>query len=299
MSFGADIKEHELPTKAEKGIFMNEAEIKDTPVEDGALFDIKDFQAEEEMEESVEAVEDTTEPTTEEVSTPTETNEEDYSKLLEKLSGKIKYMDQDVKIESVDDLIKNYQKGLDYDRKTEKLNEIENSEELTYLKEKAKESGMTTKDYIKAIKDYEVEQAKKQEETELQEMIESGVAEHIARKVIETNRIAKELQQEKAKIAEEKRIVEENKKKEAENEEFLNAFPNVDIKSIPAEVFKDAEKSNLLTAYTKYQNQQLLKEIELLKQNKKNEDSSPIKGTTEHGGVVVEKTDDFLKGLLG
>ena len=276
---------------------MNEAEIKDKPVEDGALFNINDFKAEEEREEDIESVGETTEPTKEEVSTPAETKEEDYSKLLESLSGKIKYMDQEIKIDSVDDLIKNVQKGLDYDRKTEKLNEIENSEELTYLKEKAKESGMTTKDYIKAIKDYEEHQAKKQEETELQEMIDNGVAEHIARKVIETNKIAKELQQEKLRIAEEKRIVEDAKKKEAENEEFLEAYPSVDIKTIPVEVFKEAEKSNLLTAYTKYHNQQLLKEIELLKQNKKNEESSPIKGTTEHGGVVVEKTDDFLKGL--
>jgi hypothetical protein len=278
---------------------MNEAEIKDTPVEDGALFDMEDFKAEEAREEDFEAVEDTTEPTTEEVSTPVETKEEDYSKLLETLSGKIKYMDQEVKIENIDDLIKNVQKGLDYDRKTEKLNEIENSEELTYLKEKAKESGMTTKDYIKAIKDYEIQQAKTNEENEVREMIENGVAEHIARKVVETNRIAKELQQEKLRIAEEKRIVEDAKRKEAENEEFLNAYPSVDIKTIPVEVFKEAEKSNLLTAYTKYHNQQLLKEIELLKQNKKNEESSPIKGTTEHGGVVVEKQDDFLKGFLG
>jgi len=278
---------------------MNEAEIKDTPVEDGALFSMEDFKAEEASEEDIEAVEDTTEPATEEVSTPAETSVEDYSKLLEQLSGKIKYMDQEIKIENVDDLIKNVQKGLDYDRKVEKINEIENSEELTYLKEKAKESGMTTKDYIKAIKDYEVQQAEKQEATELQEMIDNGVAEHIARKVIETNKIAKELQQEKARIAEEKKIVEDAKKKEAENEEFLNAYPNVDIKAIPAEVFKEAEKSNLLTAYTKHQNQQLLKEIELLKQNKKNEDSSPIKGTTEHGGVVIEKQDDFLIGFEG
>lgn len=278
---------------------MNEAEIKDRPVEDGALFDIADFKAEEEREDDIEVVEDTTEPTTEEVSTPAENKEEevDYKPLLEKLSKNIKYMDEEVKIETIDDLIKNYQKGLDYDRKVEKLNEIENSEENIYIKEKAKEAGLTPKEYIKALKDYEIQQERQQEEAEVNEMVESGIAETIARKVVETNRLAKELNQEKLKLAEEKKIAEERAKKDAENDLFLQTYPDVDIKSIPKEVFLEAEKSNLITAYTKYQNQQLVREIELLKQNKKNEESSPIKGTTEHGGVVVAKEDDFLKGL--
>lgn len=278
---------------------MNEAEIKNRPVNDEALFDLEDLKAAEAEEDEIEVVEDTTEPSAEEVGTPTENKEQevDYKPLLDKLSKDIKYMDQEVKIESVEDLIKNYQKGLDYDRKVEKLNEIENSEENLYIKEKAKESGMTPKDYIKAIKDYEIQQAKEQEETEIRDMIDNGVSENIARKVVETNRLAKELQQEKLKIAEEKKNAEEVAKKNAENDLFLQTYPDVDIKSIPKEVFLEAEKSNLITAYTKYQNQQLVREIELLKQNKKNEESSPIKGTTEHGGVVMEKEDDFLKGL--
>lgn len=282
---------------------MNEAEIENKPVEDGALFDMEDFKAAEAEEETIESVEDTTEPTTEEVSTPTETKEGDYSKLLEQLSGKIKYMDQEVKIENVDDLIKNVQKGLDYDRKTEKLNEIENSEEMNFLKEEAKAAGMDTKQYIKALKEYKAQQEQVKEAEDIQRLIDEGVSENTARRMIEAEkksanaeRLAKEVLAER-----EARKVEEEiqKRKEAENEEFLNAYPSVDIKTIPAEVFKEAEKSNLLTAYTKYQNQQLLKEIELLKQNKKNDESSPIKGTTEHGGVVIEKEDDFLKGLLG
>ena len=278
---------------------MNEAEIKDKPVNDEALFSMEDLEAQEALDNDTDIVEDTTEPTTEEVGTPAENKEEevDYSPLLEKLSKNIKYMDEEIKIENIDELIKNYQKGLDYDRKVEKLNEIENSEENTYIKEKAKEAGMTPKDYIKALKDYEVQQTKQQEEAEVNEMVESGVAETIARKVVETNRLAKELNQEKLKLAEEKKNAEEVAKKNAENDLFLQTYPDVDIKSIPKEVFLEAEKSNLITAYTKYQNQQLVREIELLKQNKKNEESSPIKGTTEHGGVVMEKEDDFLKGL--
>lgn len=280
---------------------MNEAETKSRPAEDEALFSMEDLEAAEAEEETTDTVEDTTEPSTEEVGTPTETEvkevEVDYKPLLDTLSKNIKYMDEDIKIESIDDVIKNYQKGLDYDRKNEKLNELENSDEMTYLKEKAKESGMTTKDYIKAIKDYEVQQEKTQEEAKLNEMIESGIAESIAREVIETARARKEFQRKEAELNEKQRLIDEKTKADAENELFLQTYPNVDIKSIPKEVFVDAEKSNLLTAYTRYQNQQLVKELELLKQNTKNEKSSPVTGTTEHGGVVIETQDDFLKGF--
>jgi hypothetical protein len=281
---------------------MNETEIKDTPVEDeGIVIDPSDFADEAEDEEEVTSLEDTKQPDTEEVSTPTETEAKeeviDFTPLYNELSKHIKYMDQEVTIDSLEDLVKNYQKGLDYDRKTEKLQEIENSEELTYIKSKAKENGMTPTEYIKAIKEYEIQQAKQQEEAELNEMVESGVAEHIAKKVIETNRVAKELQVEKLKLQEQQKLVEASAKKDAETNMFLETYPDVDIKTIPKEVFKEAEKSNLLTAYTKHLNSKLQQEIAQLKQNKQNEESSPIKGTTEHGGVVVEKQDDFLKGL--
>jgi len=206
-------------------------------------------------------------------------------------------MDKEITIESLEDVIEKYQKGLDYDRKTAKITELENSEEMQYIKSKAKESGMTTQEYIQAIKDYEIKQQEAQEAQELEEMIENGVAEHIARKVIETNKVAKELQQEKAKLQEAEKQKELQSKKDAENEEFLRNYPNVDIKEIPKEVFVEAEKIGLLSAYARHENAKLKAELEVLKQNKANKESSPVKGTTEHGGVVIDKGDDFLKGL--
>jgi len=278
---------------------MNEAENQVIPNEaDAILIDASDFiDNDDEDKETGETVA----PATEEVSTPAETKEQevDYAPLLNKLKENVKYMDQEVVIDSVDDVIKNYQKGLDYDRKSKKIEELENSDEMIYIREKSKENGMTPAEYIKALKDYEVTQAKEQEEAEVNEMVENGVAETIARKVIETNRMAKELAQEKLNIKNQQDELAKSKAKEAENDLFLQAYPNIDVKTIPKEVFVDAEKSNLLTAYTKYENEQLKKQLALLKQNESNEKSSPVKGTTEHGGVVVEKQDDFLTGLLG
>ena len=287
---------------------MNEAEIENKPVEDEALLDFNDIkEAEEEevvlFEEDTEEVSNDTEVSQnsdETESIPAEEVKEeevDFKPLLDKLSKNIKYMDKEITVESLEDVIEKYQKGLDYDRKTDKIKELENSEEMEYIKSKAKESGMSTQDYIKALKDYEIKQQKQQEETELEEMIENGVAEHIAKKVIETNRLAKELQAERLKLQEAEKTKELQDKKEAENQEFLRNYPDVDIKSIPKEVFADAEKIGLLSAYARYENNKLKKELEVLKQNQNNKESSPIKGTTEHGGVVIEKQDDFLTGL--
>lgn len=277
----------------------NEAKNENRPVEEEAMeIDMSDF-SEEDDDEEISGSEDTEQPETEEVSKPTETEEQevDFTPLLNRLSQDIKYMDEEIKIESLDDVKTYYQKGLDYDRKVEKLKEIENSEELTYIREKAKESGLTPSEYIKSIKEYEVAQNKKAEENEINEMIENGIAENIARKVVETNRIAKELEQEKLQIKEQQRLAKEKEAKEAEQNAFLEAYPEVNVKDIPKEVFKDAEKTNLLTAYTKYKNQQLMKELEMLKQNKTNDETSPVKSTTEHGGAVVIKEDPFLIGL--
>lgn len=287
---------------------MNEAEIENKPVEDEALLDFNDIkEAEEEevvlFEEDTEEVSNDTEVSQnsdETESIPAEEVKEeevDFKPLLDKLSKNIKYMDKEITVDSLEDVIEKYQKGLDYDRKTDKIKELENSEEMEYIKSKAKESGMSTQDYIKALKDYEIKQQEQQEETELEEMIENGVAEHIAKKVIETNRLAKELQAERLKLQEAEKKKELQDKKEAENQEFLRNYPDVDIKSIPKEVFADAEKIGLLSAYARYENNKLKKELEVLKQNQNNKESSPIKGTTEHGGVVIEKQDDFLKGL--
>lgn len=279
---------------------MNEAEIENKPVEEEAMsLDMDDFTLDDEMPDQDDTTEDTVEPVAEEVDTPVETKEVevDYKPLLDSLSGKIKYMDEEVKIESIDDLITNYQKGLDYDRKTKKIEELESSEEMSYIKEKSKEAGMTPTDYIKAIKGYEEQQAKQEEETEIAEMIDNGIAENIARKVVETNKVAKELAAEKLKLQEEQTKLAKQKERENSDKQFIAAHPDLDIKSIPKEVFIEAEKIGLDNAYSKYENAKLKNEIKILRQNQNNKETSPVKSTTEHGGVAVEQEDDFMRGF--
>ncbi len=272
---------------------MNEAQIENTAVEEEAFF------SQEDMKDLTGTTGDTVEPLQEEVSTPTEPTEKevDYTPLLESLSKNIKYMDKEVKIESIDDLVKNYQKGLNYERLEEKVKGLENSPELNYIRTKAKELGMTPEKYIEEVQNYEKQQAEAVYKQQYDELVESGVSETLAKEIVENNKLAKEYKQDKLRREEEMKLQQEKARKDADNDMFLKAYPDVDLKSIPSEVFAEAEKSNLLTAYTQFKNKELLKEIEILKQNEKNKVSSPVKGTTEHGGVVVEKQDDFLKGL--
>src|SRR6056297_4175869 len=63
-------------------------------------------------EDSAEVDVDSTEDTS------SEPSESDLSNLLKELEGKVKYMDKDVEIGSIDDVINNYQKGLEIGRAT-------------------------------------------------------------------------------------------------------------------------------------------------------------------------------------
>ena len=285
---------------------MNEAKNQVRPNEEEAFaLDMSDFQEQEDLDIQDASLGDTKQ--TEEIAAETNGNVEnvdndskdeelDFAPFLIKLSENIKFMDEEVKIESLDEIKNLAQKGLNHDRLQEKLNNLESSEELQYIRSKAKEFGMTTSEYIKAVKDFEKQQQEEQDKNEYQELIDTGVSEDLAKRIIENNKIAREYQQEKATKKEEDEKKAEQSKKDAEYDEFLKLYPNVDVKQIPKEVLVASEKLGLATAYTKYHNEQLEKELTQLKQNKQNEEKAPVKGVSEHGGVVVEN-DDFLKGL--
>ena len=249
--------------------------------------------------------EDSSETITEEVDRPIETEDDskqqdeqaDYTKLLENFSKDIKFMDEEIKINSIEELKELTQKGLNHEKLSGKLKELENGEEVKYIREKAKNMGMTPSEYIAAVKEYEKTQLKEQEEQEINEMVENGIALDIGKKVVETNRIATELKQEKLRLAKEKEEQEKRTKQMAEYDLFLEKFPDVKINEIPKDVFREAQKTNLITAYIEHLNNELKKENKILKQNKENKNSSPVGGTTEHGGSETKEADPFIVGF--
>lgn len=230
---------------------------------------------------------------------PEETSKEEdvdnYKPFLEELSKKVKYNKESVNVESIDDVVSNYQKGLNYDKLQEKLSNLENSKAMSYIKNKAEELGMSIDDYMEQVENYEREQQKQKDQEKLEDMIANGVPEDVAKEVIATSQLRKELQQEKNKLEKEKQEREKQESKDKEYADFIKEFPDVKAEDIPKDVFLDAENSSLREAYMKYQLEEQRKQIEILKKNQENS-TRTVGSTTERGGETT-KSDLFLQGF--
>ena len=253
-------------------------------------------EAEEEPSETEEANE--TEVPSEAHEDNKETGEVDYKPLLDALKGKIKYNKEEHEVKSIEDLIENYQKGLNYDKKLQELENLQNSKLEKYAKSKAEELGITVDEYMDQVEAYEREQERAKERERIEEMISNGVPEETAKEVIAAGQMRKKYQQmeNELKRREEELNKEEAKKKEYQN--FLDSFPDVDPDKIPKEVFEEAEKSSLSEAYMKWRMKDLENQLNIAKTNEKNAKAS-VGGVTETGPTNEKhETDPFLEGFL-
>jgi len=241
---------------------------------------------------------------TEESSTPNETegtkeedDKVDYAPLLEALSKKVKYNGESVKVDSIDDLITNFQKGLNYDKKNEQYEALQNSKVEQYVSKKAKELGLTVDEYIEQVEEYEREQEKAREEERLEEMINNGVPEDVAREVIATSQLRKQLQAKENELKEREEAQNAKHKEEQEYADFIAAFPDVKAEDIPKEVYEAAQHSNLTSAYKDWLIKDLQTKLSIQQTNSKNAKSS-IGSVTESGPTKKnEPIDDFLAGF--
>ena len=251
-------------------------------------------------EQSKETSDEDSNETVEENQTDTDSEEEkeiDYTPFLEAISKKAKYNKEPVEVKDFDEVINNFQKGLNYDKMVEKYNNLEHSKVFSYVSKKADELGMDVDEYMNQVEQYEQEQEKAKEQKRIDEMVANGVPEDVAKEVVATSQLRKQLQEERNQLDKEKKEKEENDKKNREYADFLEAFPDVKAEDIPKEVFLDAQKSNLTTAYLKWQNAEQKKQIERLKQNEKNRGSS-VGSTTQYGSKdETGETDLFLEGF--
>ena len=254
-------------------------------------------------EEIIEEGESSEEETNED-SEPSETQEDnsedekvDFKPLLEELSKKVKYNKENVSIESLEDLINGYQKGLNYDKIQEKLENLQNSKAETYIRNKADELGITVDEYMDQVEDYEKKQKEEREKERLEEMVENGVPEELAREVIATAELRKQLQKKENELKEREEASKKKEKEEQEYQDFLKNFPDVNPDDIPKEVFEDAENSDLSSAYMKYKLKDLENQLKVAKQNEENS-ASTVGGVTETGTTQENHTKDpFLEGF--
>ena len=235
-----------------------------------------------------------------ETDTEEETDENsnvDFKPLLEELSKKVKYNKESVNVDNIDDLVANYQKGLNYDKLQSKYDALQGSKAEIYITKKAKELGMSVDEYIDEVENYEKEQEKAKEQARLEEMIESGVPEDVAKEVIATSQLRKQLQAKENELKEKEEAEQKEKNKNKEFEEFIKTFPDVNPDDIPREVFENAQESSLKQAYSEWKIKDLERQLSIQKQNEKNLNSSV--GTVTNTGTVNETKgkDLFLEGF--
>jgi len=285
---------------------MNEMESIPTEIsEDEDFFSDVDSEV---IAEETNGKEDTNseEEETNEAEVPSEASEDnskseqevDFKPLLDALKGKIKYNKEEVNVESIEDLIENYQKGLNYDKKLQELENLQNSRLEKYAKEKADALGITVDEYMNQVEAYEKQQERQREADELEDLINAGTPESIAKELIASRQQRRQIQQELNDIKAEREADKKDKERTKEYQNFLEEFPDVKPESIPKEVFEDAEKSSLKEAYMKWKLKELEKEISISKTNEKNKKSSV--GSTTESGPTNEKreSDPFLEGFL-
>ena len=247
---------------------------------------------------------ESSEEETNEDSEPSETQEGnsedenvDFKPLLEELSKKVKYNKENVTIENLEDLINGYQKGLNYDKKVQELENLQNSKAEVYLKKKADELGITVDEYMDQVEDYERRQQEEQDQERLEEMIENGVPEDVAKEVIATAELRRKLQQKENELKEREEASKAKEKENKEYEDFMKNFPDVNPEDIPKEVFEEAANSDLSSAYMKYKMKDLENQLKIAKQNQENAEST-VGGVTDTGTTKENHTSDpFLEGF--
>lgn len=230
--------------------------------------------------------------TTEQVNQP-EPEDED-KKFLDYVNGKnlIKFNGENVAIKDLNDLVTNYQKGLNYDRLTQKENTV-----MDYVKDKAAALNISPEEYINRVKSYEEQKRKEAQEQEIQKYVNNGVPEDIAREVMQTKLAREEFEKERAEY--QKRIAEEEKKakEDAEYIDFIKTHPELKVDEIPQEVFESSKEIGITAAYNQYENKMLKEKIKQMEQNIKNASSSPV-GLTSDGSTTEQQSKDaFLEGF--
>ena len=235
-----------------------------------------------------------------EPSEPQEDNSEndvDLAPLLKALSGKIKYNKEEVNVESIEDLINGYQKGLNYDKKLQELESLQNSRLEKYAKEKADALGISVDEYMDRVERYEESQQREQEINELNQLVDNGMPETLAKELIAGREQRRQLQKELSEIREEREAAKKEAEKNKEYEDFLAAFPDVNPEDIPKEVFEEAQNTSLSEAYMKWEIKELKNQINIAKTNEKNAKAS-VGGVTETGPTNEKhEKDPFLEGF--
>lgn len=133
---------------------------------------------------------------------------------------------------------------------------------------------------------------------------QQGKSQAEAEAIIRANKSERQLQGYQSREQQAQRQQQEaQERQQRDMREFVQRYPNMDYKTIPAEVWQDVRKGEtLVNAYGKYEMQQLRAENQRLQQQlsakAQNEANQQKSLGSMHSGVSDQKTDTFLDELF-
>jgi hypothetical protein len=222
---------------------------------------------------------------------PTEQTEELTETQQEQpLTFKVKYNKEEQEL-SYDDAIPLIQKGMNYDKQLERLQQLENDPRLAFVEQLAQQQGMDVEEYLQAVQVY-------QEEERLNQLVQQNIPEEYAREILENRKFREQFDNERKTKSEQER-------QNAEFQDFFQYFKNANGRDfdtnadqIPQEVWDiHAHGVPLKYAFMEHHSNQLSNQIKVLKQNQENTKKAPIGSVSAHGSSEVAVEDDFLKGF--
>jgi hypothetical protein len=246
-----------------------------------------DFQAD--LPQAEETLEET--PVSEEVDTlETEQTEEEQQLTPEQLRFKVKYNHEEQEL-GYDEAVPLIQKGMNYDKIQQRIQELESDPRLSFVEELAQEQNMDVNEFLETVRHA-------REEQKLNELIQQNIPEDIAKEMLESRKFREQIKQQEQQKAEEE-------KKNAEFGEFFEYFKQANGKDfdpqndqIPQEVWEmQAQGVPMKYAFMQHHNQQLQAQLKTYKQNEENAKRAPISGTTAYGSNEATSEDEFLKGF--
>lgn len=208
---------------------------------------------------------------------PAEAETEAKEKEEADQSFTLKYMGEE-KVFSREDTIALAQKGMDYDRVKSKLNEA--NEMVEFVNSLAKEMNLSTADFMTHAL---AGQIAKRENISMEE----------AKRRLELDRREKAVSAREAAAQNAQQEQEQRRERvRTELEEFSRAYPEINVKEIPSEVFNIASKTKigLTAAYAMHMAQQAKAALEAEKQNAENKARSV--GSADSAGKR-SKADEF------
>lgn len=248
--------------EGEDYIEMDEGDFSETPSEE--LTETEDIQETEEVQAEVD---DTTETIA----------EQEMQKI------RIKYNHEEREL-TLDEATQLAQKGMNYDKLQQRLNEVQSNPGLAYLNELAERSGTSIENLVNYWREQE-------QQAELNQLIQNNIPEEYAREMIENKKFRNQMEQRE-------RQAQMEAKQHAEFEDFFKTFDDVKPESIPAEVWqRNNEGVPLKYAYMEHEFSKLKTEMQVLKHNQEIKKKAPIRSTVSYGSKEETSDDLFLEGF--